>query len=174
MRALDLEYRRSGPRRHLARYVFAAVAIAFALDAARYYGALRNDVASLEERLVHRRSAARDGAPSARLQPVSAEEMAFARDTVGRLSLPWDRLFRTIEAASTEGVALLTIEPDAEQRTVTIGGEAKDYLAALSYMASLSAQKGLHRVHLVRHAPLRVATQRTVAFTLSASWAVEP
>jgi Fimbrial assembly protein (PilN) len=174
MRALDLDYFRAGPRRRLGRYALAVVALVFALDAARYYGTLRDDIASMEERLVKKQSLARDPSQSARLQSASAEEIVFARDTVVRLSLPWDRLFQMLESAKTDEVALLAIEPDAEHRTVTISGEAKDYLAVLSYTASLGAQKALRRVHLVRHEPQRGATQRSVAFTISAAWTEEP
>lgn len=104
------------------------------------------------------------------MREVGAEEIAFARETVSRLSTPWQSLFGAVEAGHTDSVALLSIEPDADARTVTITGEAKDYLAALSYMASLAQQQALRRVHLVRHETLRGGSRRPLAFTISAGW----
>jgi hypothetical protein len=166
--ALELDYRRPARRSLVARYALAAVALVFAVDAGTYYLALRRDVAARERDLarVAHRPAIRHIAPAT----VSSETLAFARETVGLLTTPWDRLFAALEAAQTERVALLSVEPDASQRTVTINGEAKDYLAAVSYVASLAGQKGLREVHLTRHELLRSGAQRPLAFSISAAW----
>jgi hypothetical protein len=104
---------------------------------------------------------------------LSAEEYAFARDTVRRLSTPWTTLFQALEAAQTERIALLAIEPDVENRTLSVSGEAKDYLGTLTYVANLADQKTLARVHLARHEVRRGPQQRPVAFTVSAAWKEE-
>ena len=100
---------------------------------------------------------------------LSAEEVAFARDTVRRLATPWERLFGALEAAQMDGVALLSVEPDAEGRTVNVTGEAKDYLATLTYVGHLNEEPALKRVHLVRH-EARDGSERPVLFTVSAAW----
>lgn len=97
-------------------------------------------------------------------------ELAFARDTLRRLSTPWDRLFGALQAAQGERVALLAIEPDAEAGTVAISAEARDYYAALTYVANLAEQKSLTRVHLARHELARAGARFPVAFTVSAAW----
>ncbi len=173
MHQLDLDYLRPGLRFRRARYVLAAAAVAFALDTGWEYSALRKDIALKEDRLAQTSSVTREAPRAGSLRPINSEEYAFARDTVGRLSTPWDRLFQALEAAKTDRVALLAIEPSTDQRTVMISGEAKDYLAALSYMASLADQEALRRVHIVRHEPQRGAGQRPLNFTISAAWKEE-
>ncbi|HUQ24769.1 MAG TPA: PilN domain-containing protein [Burkholderiales bacterium] len=96
----------------------------------------------------------------------SGEEVAAARETVQRLSLPWTKLFAAIESASSDQVALTAIEPDPRAGTVKITGDSKDYLAALSYVLNLSRAEGLSSVQLVRHE----MRQNNVAFTVVASW----
>jgi hypothetical protein len=100
------------------------------------------------------------------IKPASAEEVAAARETVQRLSLPWTRLFAAIESAASEQVALTAIEPDPKTGTVKISGDSKDYLAALTYVLNLSRAEGLSSVQLVRHE----MRQGSVGFTVSASW----
>ena len=100
------------------------------------------------------------------VKPVSAEEVAAARETVQRLSLPWTRLFTAIESAATDQVALTSIEPDARAGTVKISGDGKDYLAALTYVQNLSRAEGLSSVQLVRHE----VRQGSIGFTVSATW----
>ena len=110
-----------------------------------------------------RKDLARVGRPG---KPVSAEEVAAARDTVQRLSLPWTRLFTAIESAASDKVALTAIEPDPKAGTVKIMGDSKDYLAALSYVLSLSQTEGLSSVQLVRHEVRR----DSIGFTVTATW----
>jgi hypothetical protein len=172
MERLELNYVRPGQRFRRARHILAIAAVAFTLDTASQYHALKKDIASKEERLARTGSVSREPSPAA-LRPMNPEEYAFARETVGRLSTPWDRLFRALEAAKTDRVALLAIEPSTDQRTVMISGEAKDYLAALSYMASLANQDALRRVHIVRHEPQRAPSPRPLSFTISAAWREE-
>jgi hypothetical protein len=105
----------------------------------------------------------------AKTSAVLAEEQAAARSTIRRLSMPWDELFQALEASKTDQVALLAIEPDSEARTVSLSGEAKDYLAALSYVANLGEQKTLAKVHLMRHEARQDGTG-PVAFVVTASW----
>jgi len=106
---------------------------------------------------------ARSGRPA---KATSAEEVAAARETVQRLSLPWTKLFAAIESAASDQVALTAIEPDARAGTVKITGDSKDYLAALTYVLNLSRAEGLSSVQLVRHE----VRQGSVGFTVSAAW----
>jgi len=100
------------------------------------------------------------------IKPASAEEVAAARETVQRLSLPWTKLFAAVESAASDQVALTAIEPDPKTGTVKISGDSKDYLAALTYVLNLSRAEGLSSVQLVRHE----TRQGSVGFTVSASW----
>lgn len=167
MRALDLDHLRVRNREGWVRYALAAAALGFGADQALYYRALSHEVAMAELRVASARQRPRSVTA---VRDVSAEEVALARDTFGRLSTPWSRLFRALEAAHTGQISLLSIEPDAEAGTVAIHGEAKDYLAALTYMAGLADQPSLQRVHFVRHEIQRPGAQRPLAFTISAGW----
>ena len=166
MRSLDLDHLRSRSRAPWVRYALVAAAIGFAVDQGLYYRSIAEGLRTAELRLASTRPLP---APASN-HVTGAEEIAMARDTVGRLSTPWNRLFAALEKAHTDQVSLLSIEPDAEVRTVTINGEAKDYLAALTYLASLADQPALRRVHLVRHENQRAGSTRPLSFTVSAAW----
>ena len=163
---LDLDFAQRGRRRGWAPYVLLAVALAFAAEVGWTYWGLLQRAQELESRLTRSGELVRG---STRTQGLSDDELAFARDTVRRLATPWHRLFSALEAAQDERVALTSIEPDAESGIVNIGGEARDYLALLSYVANLSGQRTLQRVYLVRHEPAKSGAAG-VAFTVSAAW----
>ena len=121
MDALKLDFRRaSGTPRWIAPALL-AIALAFAGDVG--FSFVKN------VRLQKKNEAA-----LAKLDPrifksppsASPEEIAVARDTVARLSLPWDKLFAALEAAASDQVALLSIDPDPKSGTVTISGDSKD------------------------------------------------
>lgn len=99
----------------------------------------------------------------------SAEEVAAAKDTVQRLSMPWDELFRALESASSDQVALLGIQPDPKTGTVVISGDSKDYLAALTYVMNLGRTGALGDVQLVRH-EMKRDQGKVVGFSVSARW----
>lgn len=168
MRALELDYRGTGGRARLAVIALAAFAAAFACDSAFRYGALLDDVQAKQFELA--RKPAAPASLSAPEPALSAEELAAARETARKLSMPWNVLFHALEAAKTDRVAVLAIEPDAESRTVLLSAEAKDYSAALAYLGNLAQQEALARVHLSRHELKQSAGQRIVAFTVTASW----
>ncbi|HWA38663.1 MAG TPA: PilN domain-containing protein [Burkholderiales bacterium] len=98
----------------------------------------------------------------------TAEEVAAARDTLARLSMPWDRLFGALESAANDQVALLAIQPDPKAGTVLISGDSKDYLAALTYVLNLSRTDALAAVQLARHEVKPDA--KAVGFSISAQW----
>ncbi len=141
-----------------------AVALAVSLHMALSYKSVSSAVALSEARL------AKAPPRSAPGRKVSAEELAAVRDTVERLATPWDRLFAALESAASDQVALLGIQPDPKAGTVVISGDSKDYLAALSYVLSLSRAEALDRVQLVRHEVKANDPQSPVAFAVSAGW----
>ena len=109
-------------------------------------------------------------APRGRAPKVSPQEIAAVRETVQRLSLPWDELFVALESAANDRVALAAIEPDVRAGTVKISGDGKDYLSALSYVANLSRTEGLDAVQLVRHEHKANEPSGPVSFAVSAAW----
>jgi Tfp pilus assembly protein PilN len=139
--------------------VLLALAACVALDAGWSYVSAKKTLNENQARVAQRTPG--NAAPKA-----TPQEVAAVRETVQRLSLPWSELFSALESAASDKVALAAIEPDAKAGTVTITGDGKDYLAALSYVLNLSRTEGLERVQLVRHEQ----KNEGVTFAVSAAW----
>jgi hypothetical protein len=160
---LEIDFRRPARSSPWTGRVLMAVAAAVALDAGLAYRDARHVIDDNQAALA--RALPASAAPHA-----SKEEVAVARDTVERLATPWDGLFGALESAANEQVALLALEPDPKAGKVTISGEGKDYLAALTYVLNLSRSDALSGVQLVRHEMRPEDPQRPVAFAISATW----
>jgi Tfp pilus assembly protein PilN len=143
-----------------------AVAAAVCVDAGLTYQGLKEALKTNEARLAQR-------SPRTAAAKVTPQEIAAVRETVQRLSLPWDELFAALESVATDKVVLGAIEPDSAKGTVTISGDGKDYLAALSYVANLSRVEGLGRVQLVRHEQKANDPNGPVSFAVSAAWSTK-
>jgi hypothetical protein len=170
MRSLSIDYVRLSSRVLWARTAIVLVAIGFALDTGYRYFSLKTEIERMAMASAH--TAGMPEAPllSATRVIHSTSEYNFARQTLGRLAMPWDRLFEALEAAHSERIVLLAVEPDAENRTVTITGESKDYLTALAYLANLAQQESLQQVHLVHHEMRQQPSSRPLLFSISAAW----
>jgi hypothetical protein len=165
MQRIDLDFAAAGRRSPWAGAVLFAVALAVAGDAAWSYVHARRQLAQAEVLLAR----AQPRHP-ARAVAATPEELAVARDTVQRLALPWPGLFGALESAASDDVALLAIEPDPRAGKVTISGDSKDYLAALTYVLNLSRSAALSGVQLVRHEVKQNDPRHPVAFAVSAAW----
>jgi hypothetical protein len=121
MKRLEINFVGRGRRSPWPRRILLAVALGLTLDAALTYHKLSGQIGRSEAELARARSTP---APA---RPLAPEEVAAVRDTVERLALPWDRLFAALEAAASEDVALLGIEPDPKAGTVQISGDSKSY-----------------------------------------------
>jgi len=162
MQALHIDFGAGRRRSPWIGRVMLAVAAVVALDAGVSYHAAKKTLAENQARLAQRTTG--KGAPK-----VSPQEVAAVRETVQRLTLPWDDLFAAIESAASDRVALAAIEPDPRNGTVTISGDGKDYLAALSYVLNLSHTDGMNQVQLVRHEQ----KNEGVSFAVSAAWSAK-
>lgn len=99
-----------------------------------------------------------------------AREVTKANDVLRRITLPWDEIFAAVEAAAPGEVALLTMEPDAEQRVLKISGEAKHFAAMLDYVRLLEGRPMFQTVTLSNHQVQVTDPQRPVRFSLVAAW----
>lgn len=131
------------------------------------------EAALLDERISDASRMARRAMPQLEPRRVGgralADEIRDANAVIERLNVPWDTLFRELETASGEGVALLAIQPDPASRKIRIAGEARKLEAVLDYVERLEARKGLTGVFLLGH-EIRDAPPRPVAFTINAQW----
>jgi hypothetical protein len=108
------------------------------------------------------RPAARAARPQA--TPEDLQRIERANRVIDELAVPWGRLFQSIEAADTAGTELTLLRPDARERSLRLGGEARSMDALLAYVERLAAQPGLSHVHLVSHArPVEAATDAAAA-----------
>jgi hypothetical protein len=163
MKQLQLDFRASERGSRWLGRVLLALAAAVCLDAGLSYWEAKKMFAAHEARLAKR-------APASPAPKATAQEVAAVRETVQRLALPWHELFAALESAASDKVMLAAIEPDTAKGTVTISGDGKDYLAALSYVANLSRTEGLERVELVRHERKNGDPNGAVSFAVSAAW----
>jgi len=165
MKKLDLNFSTAGQGSPWIGRVLLAVGAAVMLDAGMAYRDAHKVLGAQEARVAKR-------APAG-VAKVSAQEVAVVRETVQRLGMRWDELFMALESASTDKVALVAIEPDAAKGTVTISGDGKDYLAALSYVSNLGRSQGLERVELLRHERKNPDPNGPVSFAVSAAWSTK-
>lgn len=96
-------------------------------------------------------------------------EMKSAQATVRQLALPWGQLIDSLERASTKGVALLHIQPDAQTRVLRVTASAAREELMLEYLRRLGAT-GFAEVHLVSHQIREDEPQRPIQFSVQASF----
>jgi hypothetical protein len=97
------------------------------------------------------------------------EESRSAEAVVRQLTLPWATLIATIEQAATRDVAILQLQPDADQRVLRLMAEARNRDAMFEYVRRLGSAKGLGEVHIVNHQVQREDPQRPIHFSVQAA-----
>jgi Tfp pilus assembly protein PilN len=102
------------------------------------------------------------------------KEVSYANEVLRQLTLPWDRLFETIEAAGDKNVALLSLAPDRQKHVVRIAIEAKDPAAGLDYLKGLEARDIFQTVRIKSHQIQLQDPERPIRFTLQATWKDAP
>jgi HAMP domain-containing protein len=95
-------------------------------------------------------------------------EIKTAQATVRQLALPWSQLIDSLERASMKDVALLNIQPDAQNRVLRVTGEARREELMLQYLRRLSATGNFAEVHLVNHQVREEDPQRPIQFSVQA------
>ncbi|MFN7085526.1 MAG: hypothetical protein ACK4N4_02725 [Burkholderiales bacterium] len=102
------------------------------------------------------------------------EQLKNAEAVVRQLALPWATWIRTLEEAATQDVALLQLQPDAQQRLLRIAAEARHQEAMFEYLRRLANAKALSNVHLVSHQIQLDDPQRPLRFSVQASFRSAP
>lgn len=170
MRALDLDFVRRRPT-WPAWLLLGAGAVLLGdavLDTLR----LHDEIGHWERR--RGASSAPAPAPKEAVNEQTRRELGVARQALQELALPWEPLFRSIEASIGKDTALLAIEPDAGKRALRISGEARSYPAILGFMVRLEQAQVLSGVHLISHQLREDVAERPLQFTLVAGWRTEP
>ena len=151
------------------------IAIVVAVVMRLSFISVKDSIATLEEQLATNEQA--HALNSTVRSQVNSEEITekrnHAQTVIRKLTMPWDRLFESIESASNPSIAILSIEPDETRHLVTISGEAKDMSDVLAFIASLETQQSLTKVYLRHHQVKANSSERVILFNLSANWVRE-
>lgn len=171
MKRLELDFaghRRAGRWLGMALLLVAGVATAKLLHV---HSTATGEAEVLEARIAQmerRGSGAGDRAIA--LPEATQREIRQANEVIDQIALPWERLFKAVEAAAGNKVALLGITPDPKSGTVEVSGECADLATMFDYVARLDRQASLGNVYLLNHQVNAQDPMRPVRFTVSASW----
>jgi Tfp pilus assembly protein PilN len=98
------------------------------------------------------------------------EQVKEVEAVVRQLTLPWAALIETVESAGTRDVAILQLQPEAQQRVLRISGEARSQDAMVDYLKRLAEARGFAQVHLLSHQVQQDDPQHPVQFAAQASF----
>jgi hypothetical protein len=133
---------------------------------------LEQEVAAVEAH-VQGASKASDAPAAAAAKGRTVEiEISEAEGITRQLATPWQKLFQSVERAYSGEVALLSVQPDAQRGSVSIVGEAKEYVDVLSFVRRLNQQAPLGDAHLVGTEIKEADPQRPMVFTIAARWRI--
>ncbi len=165
-RRLELDYLAAPRRPRWPGVVLLAASLALAAHFAVRYSDARQDLLQLEteRRLIPPQRAVR-ALPPQRLD----DQVKMAESVVRQLTLPWGPVISVLERASSPDVALLQLQPDADQRLLRLSGEARNREAMFDYLRRLSSADRLSEVHLVSHQVRQEDPQRPIQFSVQAA-----
>lgn len=170
MNRVDLDFALTSNSRRLGFSLLVIVVIATA-KMLHVHASARHEVELLESRVTQfeRRPG---GAKEERfaVSDATLRDIRRANEVIDQITLPWERLFKAVDAAANNKVALLGITPDQKGGTVEVSGECVDLQTLFDYVKRLDQQSTLGRVYLLNHQVNAQDPQRPVRFTVTASW----
>lgn len=95
-------------------------------------------------------------------------ELKAAEVVVRSLALPWATLVEALERAASRDVALMQLQPDAQNRVVRLTLEAKTRQAMFDYVRRLAATQAMSDAHILSHQVLADDPQRRIQFSVQA------
>lgn len=177
MRPIHIDFSRDSEAPSTAGVTLLRLGLAAAVVSAACYVGVSGEIDRLEARAENGRTARKLPAPlteSPRDSQELQQEIRIANQVVQQMTLPWDRLFRELEASASKEIALLAVQPDPTSRQVRISGEARNFKAMLDYSRRLGKTDVLRDVVLLGHEVKAQDPQRPVAFSLMARWSEQP
>jgi len=176
--ALQLDFRRaaSTPWRWLGWALLVLAALA-AVAFGDHYAAieLRHATAlGRAESLNEQQHAKRPRRTAAVADPLEIASLKRANVIIEQLTVPWDGLFDAFEAADSRDLGLLSLTPNARDRSVRLTGESRSMQALLAYVERAAAQPALGQVHLLGYNTVQRDGVDVVSFTLAATWRPAP
>jgi hypothetical protein len=160
----DLDYVAAPRRAHALGIAVLAIALGVAGLLLQHYHQVKLEIARID--------ASQDLLAGAR-HPVVAhksldDEIKNAEAVVRQLALPWAAMVQAVEGASSPDVALLQMQPDAQQRQLRLSAEATNERAMLAYLERLAAAPLLADVHIASHQVMLEEPRRPIQFTVLA------
>ena len=176
MRPLSLDYRRTSASFTKIGLLLLLIGLAAAVAVGYEFRTVGIELTVAEERTGHlERLVQQRGAPKqSKLTPELLHEVQQANEVLHQLAMPWEGLFKTLEASDNDRVALLAIQPDVRKRLVKLNGEAKDFTALLDYLKQLEQDKALTDIVLLNHEIHQQDPEKPVRFAVSAAWRLQP
>jgi Tfp pilus assembly protein PilN len=116
-----------------------------------------------------RRNSSTLDTPVQRRDPLEVARAQFVRKTARSMATPWADLLAALESTPAD-VALLSVEPSATKRRVTLTAEVASDSQMLAYLRSLQADSRLSNVLLVSHQLQAQAPGTPLRFQLEARW----
>lgn len=107
--------------------------------------------------------------PVQRRDPLEQARAQLVRKTVRSMATPWSDLLAALENTPPD-VALLSVEPSASKRRVTLTAEAASTSQMVAYLRSMQADSRLSEVMLVSHQLQAQAPGTPLRFQLEANW----
>jgi hypothetical protein len=175
MQALDLDLlagRR--PVSALGVVLLLAGLVALAMVAFDYFDA-RGELQRVQSRQLRGRPAALpdDGARRRDPPAVAAAPRLGVRD-IGRidaqLRLPWDQLLHELALHADANVALLSIEVQADRRTLRMTGEARSMDDVAAYVGRLRTSRWITVATIASHEERLAGAVKVLRFSLDAGW----
>lgn len=117
----------------------------------------------------------------AQSQPSTVRHTLVKQDTakaqeinsaIAEIVLPWNSVFKALEASNHDGIQMLAIEPNAKTRLVRIRAVAFDNDNMMRYLQNLNTQKGLRQVRLVSHEMVDINGHSAIELVAEALWKV--
>jgi Tfp pilus assembly protein PilN len=171
MREIDLDFQPRRPR--ALSVVLLAAGLLLGVDAWLDARALGAQLAELESGLAQaKHRAERIEAERRNSQPehvFSADESKALRLAIDAIRVDWEGLYRAIDQAVGEDIALLAIRPSASGQAVQISGEARDMKAALAFVDALRVAP-LAKIALLSHQVKQNDPQQPIIFEIAATW----
>lgn len=168
---LGLDFVRTTGAPAALRYGLLLAGLAAAGGSLEWTSAIERESDALHDQVAKlRRESRAAGISAAQTAPAPRpNQLASAQNVIRRIALPWPALLREVDAAAGEGVALLSIEPDAASRSVRISGNAKDLLSLRAFVRRLESAGQLARVHILEHRRA-TAGEAQLGFVVAGSW----
>ena len=176
MRDLRLDFQPS--RSGALALVALLAAVMLCVDAALDWQAAGQRLDDIESRVTeaekrYKRLNRRGSEASERIAALPPEQSKALNQATAAIAFDWESIYRAVDRASGEDVALLAIVPDMAGKTLQISGEARSLKAALAFVEALP-QAPLARASLSSHKIKQADPQRPVLFEIVAQWRMAP